>query len=109
MSKNQTILIVFLALFLTAILAFGGLAHALLPHEHSTNEAVTSLLHSALSVEHKKFIDAISTGLIFSLVLVGVVGVGIKRQLDLRTLQAISADATHRALRRGVLAYRRFR
>lgn len=96
-----------LSLTLALIITFGSLAHALLPHTHSPNEAVTSLLHSALRHEDKKFTDLIPpTPLFVPVVVALLVLVSIPAILPAYALSVHPPSLA--LLRRGVLPYRRF-
>lgn len=97
-----------LAAVLVLMLSFGGLFHALLPHQHSQNEAIAESLHSAL-VHYEQDLDFIAlaagSALLFALFLL---------RADTQRVRALSSIAVERSsktarLRRGIVAYRKFR
>lgn len=96
-----------LAVVLAFIIAFGSLAHAFLPHTHSANEAVTSLLHSALRHEDKKLADLVPPAPVFTAVIVAAILVA-----SFARIIPAYALGTHppglAPLRRGIAPYRRF-
>ncbi len=94
-----------LAGVLVAVLMFGGLVHAFIPHTHSGNEAIAETLHSALSHEQKGSIAvALSAGLgAVLLILFTHTGLLVRSRI------AQERDATLLILRRGVVPYRKFR
>jgi len=96
----------FLSVALVAILAFGSLAHAFLPHQHSTNEGVTSLLHSALRHEDKQVADLVPLAPTFVAVVVALIAVFFAQAFLVRGF-LVRAPALL-PLRRGIVPYRRF-
>jgi len=98
---------VFIASLLMLALGFGGLVHALVPHDegdhHSSREMVWGSLHSAMQHEDKFLALGAIYLFVFSVLIAGMrnislfVPVGIEA-LDQRKVQ----------LRRGTAAYRRF-
>jgi hypothetical protein len=99
---------VLLTLILVAVLAFGGLGHALLPHEHVGGEMATSLLHSAVRHEDKTLGDIVPPAPLFAVTIItALLSILAGRELNLFMLRARAPTLTQ--LSRGVLLYRRFR
>lgn len=105
--KNMKASAALLALLLAAILAFGSLAHAVLPHEHSANEAVASLLHSAVRHEDKTYADLVPPAPLFAAIVVAAAAAIPAFTLLLYMLRARAPALA--PLSRGILSYRRFR
>ncbi len=95
-----------LSLLLASIIAFGALAHAMLPHEHSANEAVASLLHSALRHEDKTLGDVVPPAPLFAAIVIAAAAALPAFTLLLYMLRARAPALS--PLRDGTLAYRRF-
>ncbi len=103
--------ILFAALFILIVaFSFGGLTHALLPHEHSHELGAIDLVHAAVRLQEKQ--DFL-TPLLFSLVFVSLVVLVnshvAQRQWNLVRLHVKASHAENISLRRGVAKYRRFR
>lgn len=99
---------VLLTLILVAVLAFGGLGHALLPHEHVGGEMATSLLHSAVRHEDKTLGDMVPPAPLFvAVVVIALLSILKGRELNFFMLRARTPSLT--PLSRGILLYRRFR
>jgi len=99
--------IVFLALVLAMVVLWGPLVHGMLPHQHSKNDAVANLLHSALRHEDKTLGDIVPATPIFTAVVVAL----IFSTLLLPFIPAVMLRARAPSLaplRRGILPYRRF-
>ena len=94
------------ALVLAGIIALGPIAHAFLPHAHSANEAVTSLLHSALRHEDKKLADMVPAAPAVLLIIAFLAAPAFSRAFALAA--SASRGRSLVSLRRGILAYRRF-
>jgi hypothetical protein len=95
------------ALLLAAILVGGGIAHALLPHEHSANEQVASLLHSAVRHEEKTLGDMVPPQPLFVYALIVVaLPIVAGRELSFFMLRARAPALV--PLRTGVFSYRTF-
>ena len=104
--KAGLILSFVVALVLAGIIALGPIAHAFLPHAHSANEAVTSVLHSALRHEDKKLADMVPAAPLLLIVIAFVLAVAFPRAFAMRAHDSRARALT--LLRRGVLPYRRF-
>ena len=99
----------FTAFLIVVSLAFGGLSHSLLPHQHSHVESVTSTMHSALRHEEKKFIDLPVFLTVLSIAVVTFVVTGLAQtQIALMGLVIRAQSSDSIGLRRGIVAYRRF-
>lgn len=97
-----------LTLPLITILAFGGLLHALVPHEHVGGEMATSLLHSAVRHEDKTLGDMVPAAPLFlAVVITALLSILKGRELNFFMLRARAPTLT--PLSRGIFPYRRFR
>ena len=109
--------LVFLVASLVAVLAFGGFAHAIIPHEHGEEHgtATTSLwndLHAMLgSAQRKMFFATVSPVLLlllFSIVRYGGHMLLLSRRRERELIRLL--DPIHgELLRRGVMPHRAFR
>lgn len=89
---------ILLVLAVLAVLLFGAIAHALIPHSHDGGEAVWEELHATLRYDTKAV--TASLGLVLTLC-IPVVALSA----TVRYQQSISADIL---LRRGIHKHRRF-
>jgi hypothetical protein len=94
-----------LALLIIALLSFGGIVHASMPHAHSDNAVSLDLFHSAAHPGTKDEFLAIVEVAFLALVILsaGFLAVSVTWTRARGGLLALLA-----ALRRGVLPYRRF-
>lgn len=104
--KVRLVLASFVALLLVGIIALGPVAHAFLPHTHSTNEAVTNLLHSAFRHEDKMLADMVPGAPAVLLVIAFLALPALSRAFALRGFDSRALSLA--LLRRGILLYRRF-
>ncbi|MBY0110571.1 hypothetical protein K2Y00_00990 [Patescibacteria group bacterium] len=92
-----------IAILLVLVLSFGALVHALVPHNHS--DGTIDLFHTALHVE-QKHLDVLDAA---ALLLVAVLALPLLTLGRFIAQEGVRIGATlNIALRRGVLAYRRF-
>ena len=109
--RSSLVFCVLISFVLIFTLGSGGLFHALIPHHHGGNEVIWDGLHGALSHEQKKFFSLLALifgiGAFFSFALLQKdteLVLGLRRAPPGRGMNALST-----ALRRGTLAYRKFR
>ncbi|KND47143.1 MAG: hypothetical protein AB199_01785 [Parcubacteria bacterium C7867-004] len=105
--KNLSALL--LPLLLIAILAFGGILHATLPHSHTGTAMMTDLMHTVTSTASKELFAFVQLAIPFLFIL----AVSLARLLpashfSLYAIRASSRDTSIQALRRGIVHYRRF-
>jgi TRAP-type mannitol/chloroaromatic compound transport system permease small subunit len=100
---------VLLSLLIASVLLFGGLMHALLPHDHGSHAVVTDLLHSAVHHEQKQFIDLTIIALL-GVIPVLVLYVWFSREYFALRFARIRAQSSKDAsLHSGIEKYRTFR
>jgi len=99
---------ILVAALIVLSIAFGGLSHSLIPHEHSHDAGRAELMHAALRHEEKKLIDVGVFALLSIISLIAASSRISQRSFALRALIIRAGGAEMAALRRGVIAYRKF-
>lgn len=87
-------------------LAFGGIVHASLPHDHSHSSAVSDLMHAAVRHNEQKL--AVVPTILLIAVILPTLAFATPRRLSLMSLMIRSGSAEMRGLRSGILPHRRF-
>lgn len=97
-----------LTLALIAMLAFGSLLHALLPHQHSSNAIIADSLHSVSSLHKQELDTVVFVGISAVVAVLFPLLIRNRRALSY-TAVAIERDSVQIQVRRGIVAYRKFR
>ncbi|MFZ2886860.1 MAG: hypothetical protein WA021_03505 [Minisyncoccia bacterium] len=100
----RTVLLLTIALLLA--LSFGGIVHAVLPHDHNHSPVVAERMHAALRFSEEK-----TVALPFFLTVVTLLLpllITSRRELSLASLVIRSGSAEMHGLRKGIALYRRF-